>query len=224
MKTILIIQGPLYTICLENIIKMCNSFPCIISTWDNEDQTKIEMLKPHVVDILLNKIPEYNGIQNVNYANYSTVSGLYTAQNLGYTHALTFRTDLYCPNIKELISIFENESVDKLVAFAWMKHIVPPHAPDGYIMDKIYFGPIDKCILHRSSIQNKNDNRFAEAFLQDSYFKKSPVTYEDVKNTFCFVLDKLIKANICIYYTGKTPSGNQELVQAYNSIIDMFIC
>ena len=223
MKTILIIQGPLYTICLENIIKMCNSFPCIISTWDNEDQTKIEMLKPHVVDILLNKIPEYNGIQNINYSNYSNVSGLYAAQNLGYTHALTFRTDNYCPNIKELICICENESVDRLVGIAWMKHLVLPHAPDGYIIDHMFFSHIDKLILYRSSIQTKNDNRFAEAFLQDSYFKKSPVTYEDVKNTFSFVLDKLIKANICIYYTGKTPSGNQEIIQAYNNIIDMFI-
>ena len=224
MKTILIIQGPLYTICLENIIKMCNIFPCIISTWDNEDQTKIEMLKPHVVDILLNKIPEYSGFSNVNYANYSSVSGLYTAQNLGYTHALRFRSDLYCPNIKEMICIFENESVDKLVALSWIKHLVPPHAPDGYIINHIMFGTIDKLILYRSSIQTKNDNRFPEAFVQDFYFKKSPVTYEDVKNTFSFVLDKLIKANICLYYTGKTPSGNQELIQTYNNIIDMFIC
>ena len=87
----------------------------------------------------------------------------------------------------------------------------------------MFFSHIDKLILYRSSIQTKNDNRFAEAFLQDSYFKKSPVTYEDVKNTFSFVLDKLIKANICLYYTGKTPSGNQEIIQAYNNIIDMFI-
>jgi hypothetical protein len=204
---------------------MCKSFPCIISTWDNEDQTKIEMLKPHAIDILLNKIPEYNGIQNVNYANYSTVSGLYTAQNLGYTHALRFRTDLYCPNIKEMICIFENENVDKLVGICWFKHLVPPHAPDGYIMDHIMFGPIDKLILYRSPIQTKNDNRFCEAFLQDSYFKKSPVTYEDLKNTFSFVLYKLIKENICVYHIGKTQqSQEQEMIQTYNNVIDMCIC
>ena len=223
MKTILLIQGPLYPICLNNILTMCKSFPCIISTWDNEDQQNIEMLKPHLVDIILNKIPEYNGVQNVNYANCSITSGLSKAKILGYTHALRFRSDLYCPTIKEFICVFENESLDRLVGLCWFNHLVPPHAPYGYIMDHIMFGPIDKLTLYRSPIQIENDNRFTEAFLQDCYFDKSPVIYEDVKDIFCFVLDKLVEANMCVHYTGKSKLNNQEMIQAYNDIIHMCV-
>ena len=85
------------------------------------------------------------------------------------------------------------------------------------------FGPIDKLILYRSPLQLETDNRFTEAFLQDCYFDKSPVMYEDVKHKICFVLGKLVEANMCVHYTGKSNSNNQEMIQSYNDIIHMCV-
>ena len=224
MKSVLIIQGPLYKKCIDNIITMCRDFPSIISTWDNEDQTSIDTLKLYALDVILNKQPEYNGIQNINYVTCSIKSGLAHAEMLGYTHALRFRTDIFCPTIKEFISIFENESVDKLVGLCWFNHYAASIGhPHGYIMDHVIFAPIDKLTMYYSPIQDKDDKRHSETFFQDSYFKKSPVAYEDVKHFFCFVLNKLIDCNMRMYYTCKTTGSEHDMLKSYNNIIDRCI-
>jgi len=218
-KSIVIIQGPLYDTCIDYIIKMANDIPCIISSWNNEDISKINLLKKSAIDVVINKFPEYNGIQNVNYANCSIISGLNRAKELGYTHALRFRTDNYCPNIKEFINICEKENPEKLVGICWYKHYVLPHSPHGYIMDHIMYGPIDKLLSYRGCFQDKNDNRFTEAFLQDTYFKKSPVSYEDVKNDFIFILDKLIKYNIKVHsFRRGNLYHNEEYIEIYRNL------
>jgi hypothetical protein len=193
---------------------MNNTIPCIISTWNNEDISKIDLLKKSAIDVIVNKIPDYNGIQNVNYANCSIISGLNRAKELGYTHALRFRTDYYCPNIIEFINICEQENTEKLLGLCWYKHYVPPHGPYGYIMDHLMYGPIDKLLSYRGCFQEKNDNRFTEAFLQDTYFKKCPVVYEDVKNDFIFILDKLRRFNIKVYCF---RHGNINIINQYKN-------
>jgi formylmethanofuran dehydrogenase subunit A len=74
-KSIVIIQGPLYDTCIDYIIKMTNDIPCIISTWNNEDISKINLLKKSAIDVVINNFPQYNGVQNVNYAK-TAIAGL----------------------------------------------------------------------------------------------------------------------------------------------------
>lgn len=200
---------------------MCASVPCIISTWETESEEAIHALRGHAVDIVLNTPPEFAGVQHVNYANKSICSGIQRAIELGYTHALRFRTDLYSPQFKTLCDIFATQSQTQpasnaLVSICWYNHIVPPHAPHGYIMDHVMFGPCDELIKYRSSYQLPGDERYTEHFLQDCYFQTRQVSYNDVKERFVFVLPELISRNIELYFTHHHADSG-DLIKRYKS-------
>ena len=46
----LILEGPLYNESMEGIIKMIKIIPTIITTWNNESQEKITLLKKYALD------------------------------------------------------------------------------------------------------------------------------------------------------------------------------
>ena len=213
----LILEGPLYNESMESIIKMVNIVPTIISTWNDESCEKIAILKKYALDIIFNTPPKFSGGPGrVNYPNTTLLSGLHRAQELGFSHAMRFRTDNYCPTINEFISIFANESQTKLVGLCWFSHIVDK-APYGYIMEHIMYGPIQLLIEYRSNFQMEGDARFVEVFLQESYFKKSPVSYEDTISDFYFILDKLVENKQEVYFTHhNTKQGN--IIKVYNNL------
>jgi len=194
----LLLEGPLYTICVPYVIKQITDIPTIISTWEDEDPATIEELKQYTPHVLLNKKPTLQ--KRVNFPNTTIQNGLLFAKQIGFTHALVFRFDNYCPQMGQLLEICASESETKLVGISWFHHVGPYH-PHGYILDYMMYGPIDVLYRYRSSSQQDEDPRPPEAFLQEAYFKKSPVTYEDVKSDVCFILDKLIENKIEFYWT-----------------------
>lgn len=218
----LILAGPLYSSSISHIITMCKSVPSIVSTWDTESEESISLIRQYAAGVVLNSVPEYPGVQHVNYANKSICAGIKHAKEMGYTHVMRFRTDFFSPNIIDLCNIFSKKGNDHLVALCWFNRIVPPHAPHGYIMDHIMFGPCDLLYKYRSSYQDKNDSRYTEIFLQDMYFNTSYVSYEDVKHHVNFVLTKLIENDIKLYYTHHRIEDG-DLIARYNSHIDACI-
>jgi len=214
----LILQGPLYDISIPYAIKMMKNVPTVLSIWSNEPSQKIELLREYALDIVLNTQPSIKGGPNsrVNYPNTTLVNGCKRAKELGFTHAMLFRVDNYCPTITDLIEIFKNKSSEKIVGISWIHHIAPG-APYGYIMDNTMYGPIDLLIQYRSTLQSSDDNRFAELFLQESFFKKGPINYDDSRLQFDYVLDKLIENNQEIYFTHHhKEQGN--IIQVYKNL------
>jgi hypothetical protein len=213
----LILEGPLYNESMEYIIKMIKNIPTIITTWNDESQEKIILLKKYALDIIFNTPPKFSGGPGrVNYPNTTLLSGLHRAKELGFSHALRFRADNYCPTINEFITIFANESQTKLVGLCWFSHILDK-SPYGYIMEHIMYGPIHLLIEYRSNFQIEGDARFVEAFLQESYLKKTPVSYEDTVSDFCFILNKLVEHKQEVYYTHhNTKQG--DIIKLYNSL------
>jgi hypothetical protein len=197
---------------------MMKKVPTILSIWSDEPSQKIELLREHALDIVLNIQPTIKGGPNsrVNYPNTTLVNGCKRAKELGFTHAMQFRVDTYCPTICKLIDIFKNTSSEKLVGICWFHHIAEG-APYGYIMDHIMYGPIDLLIQYRSTYQSIDDKRHVgEAFLQESFFKKSPVKYEDSRTQFDYVLDKLIENKQEIYFTHH-HTGQGDVIQVYKN-------
>lgn len=175
-------------------------------------------LKPYVLDIILNTKPVIKGGPNsrLNYPNTTLVNGFTRAKELGFTHAMRFRADNYCPTISEFIDIFKQQSSEKLVGLCWFHHIVPG-APYGYIMEHIMYGPIELLIEYRSSFQTEDDDRFIELFLQECFFKKSPLQIDNTRTQFDFVLNKLIEKKQEVYFTHHhTEQGN--IIQVYNNL------
>jgi len=212
----LVLQGPLYDISIPYAIIMMKSIPTILSIWSDEPSQKVELLRQYALDIVLNIKPAINGIGRVNYPNTTLVNGCKRAKELGFTHAMQFRVDTYCPTICEFIDIFKNRSIEKLVGICWFHHIVEG-APYGYIIDYIMYGPIDLLIQYRSSYQSIDDKRHVgEAFLQESFLNKSPINYDDSRIQFDYVLDKLIENKQEIYFTHHhTEQGN--VIQVYKN-------
>jgi len=196
----LVLEGPLYDVCIPYVLEMIKKVPTILSVWADEPSEKIEMFRGNAIDIVLSTKPHIGGGSRINYPNTTLVNGFKRAKELGYTHAMRFRVDNYCPTIDEFIDIFKNESSDKLVGLCWFHHVESP-APNGYIMDHIMYGPIDILIRYRSCIQSADDIRFTERFLQESYFNKTDIRYEDTLSDFKFVLHKLIEKQQKVFFT-----------------------
>ena len=208
----LILQGPLYDISIPYAIKMMKKVPTILSIWNDEPLHKIELLREYALDIILNTKPTGD---RVNYPNTTLINGSKRAKELGFTHAMHFRVDNYCPTIDEFIDIFKQQSSEKLVGVCWFHH-TNTGASYGYIMDHIMYGPIDILIKYRSTSQSSDDIRFSEQFLQESFFKKIPVNYDDSRSQFDYVLDKLIEKKQEVYFTHHhTEQG--DIIQVYKN-------
>lgn len=209
MKSCIIMQGSLYTHLFENIKNIfTNNTNCIISTWSDESETQINELKNIDKDrIVISKKPAYNGIQNVNYANKSIIAGIHKAQKLEYTHCLRFRTDWEFSNFQFAIQIFEKlGATNKIVALTWF---YANHTP-GYLLDHVMYGPLHLIQIYRSPIQLKNDRRFTELFLQETYFNKINIQYNDIKNDIVIAIKPLLDAGIkLINY--KEPNSSDKL-------------
>ena len=65
----------------------------ILSTWENEDPIVLKQIEKLGITLLLNKVPSFNGNQNINLQIVSTCAGLTKAKETGANHVLKTRTD-----------------------------------------------------------------------------------------------------------------------------------
>jgi len=201
IKPCVLLQGPLYPTSVEGIKQMCkNMNNVIISTWEDENIEYINELKSLGYEMVINKKPIYFGFQNINLANISICSGLSKAKDMGYTHALRFRTDFILNDVNKFMDICLTLSDNQLVFLTWFNHRTNIH-PNGYLMDHVIFGPIDLLYDYRKPIQLEGDNRCSEIFLQEEYFGKKNLSCDDVKNEVKLCFKQIMDNNIKLYAT-----------------------
>jgi hypothetical protein len=107
----IILQGPVvaeYDFTLETIRIYKKLFPgcrIILSTWEDEKPKLIERAKAEGIDVVLNKKPEYFGVQNINLQVVSTKGGLDMAKKYNAAYILKTRTDQRIYD-KDALSLF----------------------------------------------------------------------------------------------------------------------
>jgi len=133
MNIAIIVQGGITQMEYDFIRDKWGSEQLIISTWEgNTTQFKSTDI------IIYNHMPDWKGVQNLNLQKISTVAGLNKAKEMGYTHALKIRCDMY-PQYPQ--ALLESMDWDKLNLLAWHNH------KDGYIVDYIVGGAINDIIF-----------------------------------------------------------------------------
>lgn len=107
----IILQGPVITendFTLETIRIYKKIFPgcrIILSTWEDEKAQLIDKAKAENIDVVLNKKPEYFGVQNINLQVVSTKGGLDHAKKHNAAYILKSRTDQRIYD-KDALSLF----------------------------------------------------------------------------------------------------------------------
>ena len=129
MDKAIIVQGPITQMEYDFIRDAWGSHQLIISTWEG----CVAQFNPNDI-VIYNTIPNETGIQNLNLQRVSTIAGLLKAKELGYTHALKIRNDMYPTNAQTLLDCMD---WDKLNLIAWHNH------REGYILDYIVSGDIN---------------------------------------------------------------------------------
>lgn len=190
-KVAIVIQGPIVydqDFTLETIKIYKKLFPQIIiilSTWDYEKKEYIEKIKKEINDVLLNKVPEEKGVQNINYQITSSISGTKRAKELGAEYVLKTRTDIriYGKNSIEFLSnVLNGFSVKG--DYGQNKRIIGMSLNSFKyrlygLSDINLFGEINDMILYWSAALDKNGSAFknmpvglCEVYLATEFLKK----------------------------------------------------
>jgi hypothetical protein len=199
MKSCIVLQGPLYSHCMDNLCKMVAAIPnCIVSTWSTEDPVFIKALQEAgALHIIQSEKPANPGAQNLNYMTASTTAGIDKAEALGFTHVLRFRTDFALSDINNFMGICESMDPDKLIFMCWWRH-------HQYLIDYFTYGPIKLMRKYYAARRAVGDTEFNhescnEKFLQETFIGKSPVAFEDTLSTCDFIIKKAIDAGVELY-------------------------
>ena len=196
-KVSIIIQGPLlkdnkFTLNTIQIYKkIFKDYQIILSTWEDEALDYLAEIKKEGIEIVLNKKPDYPGIQNINFQIVSTLNAIKKAQELGAEYILKTRTDLriYNPNsIEFLVNLLkafpagENTKQKKRLAFPGLNTF--KYRPYS-VTDLVMFGQTDDIFDYWDvALDNKkppiNDKliidwakaRLGEIYLSTNYLEK----------------------------------------------------
>ncbi len=200
MKSCVVLQGPIYQHCLPNLCNIIASVPnCIISTWKNENPEYIQILQnANPLKILLNDKPVPAGAQNLNYMTHSTSTGIDAAEELGFTHVLRFRTDYSASDFAKFLHICESMNPNKLVFMCWFT------SHHHYLIDYFTFGPIPLMRKYYAARRDPDDLYFRhdtcnERFLQEKFFNKRPVVFEDTLDVCQFCIERAISDGVELY-------------------------
>jgi len=190
-KIAIVIQGPIIydqDFTLETIKIYKKIFPqviIILSTWNYEDTKYIEKIKNEIGEVLLNKIPEEKGVQNINYQIVSSLAGINRAKELGVQYVMKTRTDIriYDRNSIEFLCNILNQFPAK-GGYKQNKRIVGlslntfKYRLYG-LSDINLFGEINDMILYWSAELDKNGSAFVqmkiglcEVYLATQFLKK----------------------------------------------------
>ena len=153
----------------------------IISTWVNQDESLIEMLKMNGFIIVQDKYPVNN--KQTNYQSKAIHNGCLKAKELGYKYVIRLRTDMIVFKTETFVELLETEFFpkEKLVSFCGIETC------DGiYFYDLMVAGKTEQMLEFFKNDQTMEDNRYIEKFLLESSLNKTDITRDDVRKVFNF--------------------------------------
>ena len=210
MKSCVVLQGPLYQNCMDNLCKTVATTPnCIVSTWTSEDPVFIQQLRDAgAIEVIQSEKPLFAGAQNFNYMTFSTTVGVNRAEELGFTHVLRFRTDFKISDFNKFMGICESMDPEKLVFMCWFNF-----HHHQYLIDYFTFGPVHLVRQYYSARRPEGDDQFDhdkcnERILQETFFGKKPVKFEDTYSKCDFIIKKAIESSVEIYCIKSSPNTN----------------
>ena len=105
-----VIQGS--TGYVNEVIDLYEGIPNVVfSTWKNEPEENIQLIKSKGIDVIQSPKPQIVGKFNVNLQALSTFTGVQYLKNKGVTEILKIRNDLKPNNIKLLLDILKGKSL-----------------------------------------------------------------------------------------------------------------
>jgi len=132
-KGCVVVQGQTHPAIIYQIKESWKGYQLIFSTWEGSDISGYS--EGDIV--LLNKVPDEKGIQNLNLQKISTINGMCTAKELGWKRALKIRSDMWVNDPDKVMGLFKHK---KLNLYGWAVH------KHGYIMDFFMEGECDDII------------------------------------------------------------------------------
>ncbi len=215
-KLAIIVQGPIITsneFTYETTKLYKQHFPnatIILSTWSSEKQSCVSKFENLGITILLNEMPEYPGVSNINLQIISSKEGIKKAKELGVEYVIKTRTDqrMYAPNIEcflfNIINTFplKSEIVKQkkrivglsLNTFKYRMYGLSDMFTYGHIDDLLLFWnlPLDMRIFNINEIETANKSlrsfaqlRICEVYLTTEFLKNVDFKLEwSLKNSW----------------------------------------
>ena len=153
----------------------------IISTWINQDENLIQILRTNGFIIVQDNCPIIN--KQTNYQSKAIHNGCLKAQELGYKYIIRLRTDMISSKSDTFVELLETKFFpnEKLVSFCGIE------TQDGiYFYDIMVAGLVSQMLEFFKNEQSIEDNRYIEKFLLESYLNKTDITRDDVRKIFNF--------------------------------------
>jgi hypothetical protein len=179
----------------------------IVSTWKDQDINLINRLINNGFILVLNDYPEIKISSNFQIVN--NYNGAKRAKELGYKYTLNIRTDLIPNDTNKFRTVLRNLIDKKLSSLGFFGH------DGGYILHHFICGPVDKILEYFCEKENELFTLCYEKYLQQNYFKKENVTFQDTLNEFKYCIQELKDNNINFYWI-KYPQHPEIVEHFYN--------
>lgn len=223
-KVSIVMQGPIIEkkeFTFETLKLYRKRYPnvkLILSTWDNYDKSLISKFTEIGVEVILNSMPDYFGISNINLQIKSTKAGIFRAKELGFEYCLKTRTDqriykhdfiLFFMSILSSFKIDHKYLKERLITMSMNTFKYRLYG----ITDMLMFGNIDDMILYWDvkfdnrkfnevdqgiSVYDFSKARLCEVYFSTEFLKKIKFKIDfTIKNywksvaNFFFVVDTL---------------------------------
>ena len=173
-NTITIITGLLNEICVDHLI---NSYADVkhklVSTWNNQENSLLNLLSENGFIIVLNEYPEHK-----NTGNYQIIciqSALLKAYELNFKYVIRSRVDIFPNNQLKFINITRHLYIEKITV---LSAVIGSNPNDYVFLDFIVMGDINELLIFYSKLQEPYDTCNIERFLLKTYFNQLNITID----------------------------------------------
>lgn len=207
-----VIQGS--TGYVNEVIDLYKGIPNVVfSTWEDEPEENIQLIKSKGIDVIQSPKPQIAGKFNVNLQALSTFAGVQYLKNKGVTEILKIRNDLKPNNVELLLNLLKGKSLSFL---AICKPNVRPmfydlvyiHNSFDFPVDLFLYGTtenLEKCFDFQAP---EELNVPPEALIAYNYFINSGLDFRldyntFIKNGISFFMNDCLKNDIKVEWLKK---------------------
>lgn len=208
----IVIQGS--TGYISEVIDLYEGIPNVVfSTWEDEPEENIQLIKSKGIDVIQSPKPLIPGKFNINLQALSTFVGIQYLKSKGVTEVLKIRNDLKPNNVKLLLNVLKGKSLSFL---AICKPNVRPMFYDLVYIHNSFDFPVDLFLY--GSVENLEKcfdfqveeelNIPPEALIAYNYFINSGLEFRldyntFIKNGISFFMNDCLKNNIQVEWLKK---------------------